>query len=83
VQIWRLACSTRLSPHATFNQEDKMGLVGLIVTFAGFLLAAMSVGISASTTGRLAMVLVGIIISLIGIMGVINPAYQKNVVWKK
>jgi len=60
-----------------------MGLVGLIVTFAGFLLAAMSVGISSSTTGRLAMVLVGIIISLIGIMGVINPAYQKNAIWKK
>jgi hypothetical protein len=83
VQIWRLACSTRLSPHVTFNQEDTMGLVGLIVTFAGFLLAAMSVGISSSTTARLGMVLVGIIISLVGIMGVINPAYQKNAVWKK
>ena len=29
------------------------------------------------------MVLVGIVVSLIGIMGVINPAYQKNAVWKK
>jgi len=60
-----------------------MALVGLIVTFAGFVLAAASVGISSSTTGRLGMVLVGIVLSLIGILGVINPAYQKNAVWKK
>ena len=60
-----------------------MGFVGLIITFAGFLLAATSVGISSGTTGRLTMVLAGIVISLVGIIGVINPAYQKNAVWKK
>ena len=60
-----------------------MALVGLVVTFAGFVLAAASVGITSSTTGRLGMVVVGIVLSLIGIMGVINPAYQKNAVWKK
>ena len=60
-----------------------MALVGLAVTFAGFLLAALSVGITSSNTGRLGLVLVGIVVSLVGIMGVINPAYQKNAVWKK
>ena len=60
-----------------------MGFVGLIVTFVGFLLAASSVGIMSSTGGRLVLVLAGIVISLVGIMGVINPAYQKNAVWKK
>jgi hypothetical protein len=60
-----------------------MGLVGLIVTFVGFLLAATSVGITSSTTGRLGIVIVGIMITLVGILGVINPAYQKNAVWKK
>jgi len=60
-----------------------MALVGIIVTFLGFVLAAASVGLTASNTGRLGMVLVGIVISLVGIMGVINPAYQKNAVWKK
>jgi len=60
-----------------------MALVGLVVTFAGFVLAAASVGITPSTTGRLGMVLVGIVLSLIGILGVINPAYQKNAIWKK
>ena len=46
-------------------------------------LAASSVGLMASTSGRLVFVLAGILISLIGILAVINPAYQKNAVWKK
>ena len=60
-----------------------MALVGLVITFAGFLIAAASVGIASGTSARLIMVLVGIAISLVGIIGVINPAYQKNAVWKK
>ena len=60
-----------------------MALVGLLVTIAGFVLAATSVGLTASTGGRLGLVLAGIVISLVGILGVINPAYQKNAVWKK
>jgi hypothetical protein len=60
-----------------------MSLVGIVVTFAGFLLAASSVGIMSGTGGRLALVLAGIVISLVGIIGILNPAYQKNAVWKK
>jgi hypothetical protein len=60
-----------------------MALVGLVITFVGFLLAAASVGISSSTSIRLGLVVIGIVISLVGIMGVINPAYQKNAVWKR
>jgi hypothetical protein len=60
-----------------------MALVGLVMTSVGFLLAALSVGLSSSTTVRLGLVLVGIVIILVGIIGVINPAYQKNAVWKK
>jgi len=60
-----------------------MALVGLVITFVGFLLAAGSVGISSSTTARLVLVLAGIVMSLFGIIGMINPAYQKNAVWKR
>jgi len=60
-----------------------MALVGLAVTLVGFLLAAGSVGIMSGTGGRLIMVLVGIGVSLFGILGLINPAYQKNAVWRK
>ena len=60
-----------------------MAVVGLAITILGFLLAASSVGLMASTSGRLILVLAGILISLVGILAVINPAYQKNAVWKK
>ena len=60
-----------------------MALVGIVVTFLGFLLAAGSVGLMAGTGGRLVLVLAGILISLVGIIGLINPAYQKTAVWKK
>jgi len=60
-----------------------MALVGLVITFVGFLLAAASVGISSSNGVRLVLVVVGIAISLVGILGVINPAYQKNAVWRR
>jgi hypothetical protein len=66
------------------NEREKiMGLVGLVITFVGFLLAAASVGISSSNGVRLGIVVIGIVISLVGILGVINPAYQKNVNWKR
>lgn len=60
-----------------------MALVGLIVTLAGFALAASSVGLATANSVRLIIVLVGIVISLVGILGVLNPAYQKNAVWKR
>ena len=60
-----------------------MAFVGVVITLAGWVLAAASVGITSSTTARLGMVLVGIVVSLVGILGVINPAYQKNAIWKK
>lgn len=60
-----------------------MVLVGLVITFVGFLLAMSSVGIASGTSARLILVLIGIAVSLAGIMGVLNPAYMKNAVWKK
>jgi hypothetical protein len=60
-----------------------MAVVGLLVTLAGFLIAAGSVGFAAATGVRLVIVLVGIAISLGGIMGLIIPAYEQNAVWKR
>ena len=60
-----------------------MAIAGLAVTLAGFLVAASSVGIATATSARLVLVLIGIALSLGGIMGLINPAYQKNAPWKR
>ena len=60
-----------------------MALVGLVVNIIGFLIAALSVGIMSGNGGRLVMVLVGLAISLFSIIGLINPAYQKDALWKR
>jgi hypothetical protein len=60
-----------------------MAAVGLLITFLGFVLSVASLGLSSSNSTRLVIVLVGIVVSLGGIIGVINPAYQKNALWKK
>jgi hypothetical protein len=60
-----------------------MTFVGLAVTLLGFVIAFASLGVSDSTTVRMGMVLAGIAVSLIGIMGVLTPAYQKTWIWKK
>jgi predicted phage tail protein len=60
-----------------------MAIVGLVVTLLGFFVAAASVGLATANSVRLIIVLVGIAMSLGGIMGLINPAYQANAPWKR
>ena len=60
-----------------------MAFAGIVVTLLGFLVSAASVGIMSSNGGRLVLVIVGIGVSLFGILGLINPAYQKNAVWRR
>jgi hypothetical protein len=60
-----------------------MAIAGLVVTLLGFIIAASSVGLATANGVRLIIVLVGIAISLGGIIGLINPAYQQNAPWKR
>ncbi len=60
-----------------------MAIAGLIITLLGFLISVFSLSVSASTSGRLVIVLIGLAVSLGGIIGVLNPAYMKNAIWRK
>jgi hypothetical protein len=60
-----------------------MILVGILLTLLGFVISVLSLGVTSSVGGRLAMVLVGLAVSLFGIMGVLSKAYLKNAIWKK
>jgi hypothetical protein len=60
-----------------------MILVGILLTLLGFVISVLSLGVTSSVGGRLAMVLLGLAVSLFGIMGVLNKAYLKNAIWKK
>jgi hypothetical protein len=60
-----------------------MAFVGLVITLLGFVVAVASLGITSSNTVRLVIVLAGIVVSLVGILGVLNQAYMKNAIWKQ
>jgi hypothetical protein len=75
--------SVAVCVHSINSQGEAMAFAGVIVTFAGFLLAAGSVGLATANSVRLVIVLVAIALCLGGIFGLINPAYQKNAVWKR
>jgi hypothetical protein len=54
-----------------------------VVTILGFLIALLSLEISSSVGVRLVMTLIGLAVSLFGIIGLVNRAYLKNAIWKR
>ena len=60
-----------------------MAILGILVTFLGFVISLLSLSMTSSVNGRMVMVLVGLAVSLVGIIGLLNPAYMKNANWRK
>lgn len=56
---------------------------GIAITILGFLISVLSVGITSNNGARLALVLVGLAACFFGIIGMINPAFRKNAIWRK
>ena len=60
-----------------------MILAGVLMTFLGFIIAVLSLGLTASVSGRMVLVLIGLAVSLTGIIGVLNRAFLKNTIWRR
>jgi len=60
-----------------------MALAGIIITLLGFLISVFSLSATASTPGRLVIVLIGLAVILVGIIGVLNRAYMSKAIWRK
>ena len=60
-----------------------MIIAGLVVTLLGFLISVGSLGATSSVGGRMVMVLVGIAVSLVGIIGMMNRAFLTKAIWRK
>jgi hypothetical protein len=60
-----------------------MTLAGVVLAFIGFLISVMSLGMTSSVTARMIMVLIGIVVSLVGIIGVLNRACLSKAIWRK
>ena len=60
-----------------------MAFAGVLITLLGFIISVLSLTMSSSVGGRMVIVLIGMAVSLIGIIGVLNRAYLKNAIWRK
>ncbi len=60
-----------------------MIVAGILITLLGFVISVLSLGMTSSVSGRMVMVLIGLAVSLTGIMGVLNRAFLKNAIWRK
>jgi hypothetical protein len=60
-----------------------MIFAGVVLTLLGFLISVASLGMMSSVEGRMIMVLVGIAVSLIGIIGVLNRGFLSKAIWRK
>ena len=60
-----------------------MLIAGVAITFIGFLISLLSLGMTSSVNGRLIMVLLGIAISLGGIIGILNRAFLSKAIWRR
>ena len=60
-----------------------MKIVGILLALAGWLIPVVALSMTQSTAARFAAAVLGIIISLVGILGVLNSAHQADAIWKK
>lgn len=59
-----------------------MKLIGVLLVIIGWLIPIAALTITQSMTVRFILALLGISISLAGILGVLNKAHLKHAIWK-
>jgi len=60
-----------------------MKFAGLILVIVGWLIPVLGLSFTSSNAVRLVLALIGIAVCLVGILGVLNKAYQEHAVWKQ
>ena len=60
-----------------------MRIVGILVALAGWLVPLVALSMTQSTGARFGACVVGIVISLVGILVVLNGFHQQDAIWKR
>jgi hypothetical protein len=69
-------------PTAEKKQPLGLKLVGLALALGGFLITFVGINVASATSGRLIVTLIGIAISLVGVMGVLPKASMQGAIWR-
>lgn len=59
-----------------------MKLIGLVMAVLGWLVPVLTLVITQSIVARMVLCLIGLAISLVGILVVMNKAHLKEAIWK-
>lgn len=59
-----------------------MKITGLLLAVVGWVIPVVGLTLTQSLSARFIMAVIGIGISLIGILGVLNKAHMKDAIWK-
>jgi len=59
-----------------------MKITGLLLVIAGGLIPVLGLNFTSSNTARLILSLIGIAVSVVGILGVLNKAFLQHALWK-
>jgi hypothetical protein len=59
-----------------------MKLIGLVMAVLGWLVPVLTLVITQSMVARMVLCLVGLAVSLVGILVVMNKAHLKEAIWK-
>jgi predicted nucleic acid-binding protein len=60
-----------------------MKTVGVLMALVGWIIPVVSLPLTQSLSARFVASSLGLIISLVGILGVLNQAHLKEAIWKK
>ena len=83
VSFWKFLLLKPLEGKVSLGaQPSGMKLVGVLVTIFGWLIVLFGLHIASGVGGRLATTIVGMIVSLVGILGILPVACNKNAIWK-
>jgi hypothetical protein len=63
-------------------QPAGMKLIGVLVVLVGWAIVLFGMHLTPSIAGRMAAAIVGLIVSLAGIVFILSPACNKNAIWK-
>jgi len=67
---------------AIASEPAALKLAGLTCALGGWLIVLFGIHLSSSVSGRLVTTLIGLAVSLAGVVGVLPAAARKNAIWK-
>ena len=67
---------------ATSDDPTVLKIAGILCALGGWLVVLFGIHLSSSVSGRMTTTLIGLAVSLVGILGLLPAAARKNAIWK-